>query len=128
VSLNQSRVLARITLALAISGSTSTACGQSDRGIGERPVAVGWVQAAGEIRIYSRMEDLGNLYDGSCISGVMVNGQTLPDRLQNKHVWVYGTLVEAKDFYDRTAKGVTSGVENYCASLKIAIITRIVER
>ena len=36
-----------------------------------KPIAIGWVQAAGEIFIYARKSDLGNLYDGSCISGVM---------------------------------------------------------
>jgi hypothetical protein len=117
------RVFASVSVTLVV----SAACGQPERAREEQFLAVGWVQAAGEVRIYSRKEDLGNLYDGSCISGVMVNGQTLPDRLQNRRVSVYGSFIEAEHIYAKALQGITAGVENYCGSSKIAIITRIEE-
>jgi len=104
----------------------SAACAQSAP-LDEQLVAVGWVQAAGEVRIYSRKEDLGKLYDASCVSGVIVKGQTLPSRLQNRHVSVYGMLVDVEQFNQMALKGITAGIGNYCNSSKIAIITRIVE-
>jgi hypothetical protein len=93
----------------------------------ERLIAVGWVQAAGEIFIYARKSDLGRLYDGSCISGVMTNRRTLPKKLNNHHVRVYGRLMDSKELDDLVVQGISLGVENYCNSAKIAIITRIVE-
>lgn len=93
----------------------------------EQLVAVGWVQAAGEIRIYARQSDLGKLYDGSCISGVMTGGRTLPEKLQNSFVSVYGKLVDARELDELALQGITVGVENYCNSPKIAIVTRVVK-
>ena len=92
----------------------------------EQLIAVGWVQAAGEIHIYVHRSDLGRLYDGSCLTGVMTGGRTMPAELQNRRVSVYGTLVDAKEFSDMTVRGISAGVENYCNSPKIAIITRLV--
>jgi hypothetical protein len=92
----------------------------------ERLVAVGWVQAAGEVRIYARKADLGKLYDGSCISGLMTHGRTMPKKFANRHVAVYGTLVDSKEFDEMTLQFIITGVENYCNSPEIAIITRIV--
>ena len=47
------------------------------RAAGPKLLAKGWVQAAGEIRVYRHRADLGRLYDGSCISGVMTRGRAL---------------------------------------------------
>jgi hypothetical protein len=123
MSVKMLRVFASVPVALVV----SAACGQPERAGEEQLLAVGWVQAAGEVRIYSRKEDLGNLYDASCISGVMVNRQTMPDRLQNKRVAVYGSFIDAEQIYAKALQGITSGVENYCGSSTIAIITRIEE-
>src|ERR1700722_4484497 len=89
-------------------------------------IAVGWVQAAGEIHIYAHRSDLGKLYDGSCLTGVMTERRTMPAEFRNRRVSVYGSLVEAKEFSQMTARGFITGVENYCNSPKIAIITRLV--
>jgi hypothetical protein len=97
----------------------------ADRGE-EHLITVGWVQAAGEIHIYAHRSDLGRLYDGTCLTGVMTDGRTMPAEFQNRRVSVYGTLVDAKEFSDMTVRGVSTGVENYCGSAKIAIITRLV--
>jgi len=93
---------------------------------GEKPIAVGWVQAAGEIRIYFHKSDLGRLYDGSCLSGVMTRGRTMPPELQNHRVYAYGKLLDAKELSDATKRGISIGVENYCNSPKIALIERLV--
>ena len=93
----------------------------------EEPIAVGWVQSAGEVRIYPRKEDLGKLYDMVCVSGVMSNGRLMPSRFRNQHVSVYGILVDADAFYQQALNGATAGVENYCNSSKIAVITRMVK-
>ena len=89
-------------------------------------LAKGWVQAAGEIRIYRNLADLGHLYDGSCISGVMTQGRKLPGDLQNHYVAIYGSWIRAEDLHAMTAKGESIGVENYCNSTRIALITRVV--
>jgi hypothetical protein len=104
-----------------------TTAGHSGQAPKDHLIAVGWVQAAGEIRIYSRQADLGKLYDGTCISGVMTERRTMPASLQSQHVSVYGTLVDAREFDQKAQQLVTTGVENYCSSEKIAIITRLVE-
>ena len=121
------QVLSWPAAVLAFVAGISTACGQSEQKLDEHLIAVGWVQAAGEVRIYARKEDLGKLYDASCISGAMVNRQTMSARLQNQHVSVYGTLVDAKEFDQMALHGINAGIENYCNSSNIAIITRIIE-
>jgi hypothetical protein len=90
------------------------------------PIAEGWVQSAGEIRIYAHKSDLGKLYDGSCISGVMSDRRTMPKKFKNRHVLVYGTLIAARELHDMTLHGYSIGVENYCNSNKIAIISLLV--
>jgi hypothetical protein len=92
-----------------------------------KPIAIGWVQAAGEIFIYARRADLGNLYDGSCISGVMAHGRKFPKSLNGHYVRVYGRLMDVKELDDLVSRGISIGVETYCNSPKIAIITRLVE-
>jgi hypothetical protein len=89
-------------------------------------LAKGWVQAAGEIRIYRNRADLGHLYDGSCISGVMTQGRSLPDHLQNHYVAIWGSWITAEDLHEMTAKGESIGVENHCNGTRIALITRVV--
>jgi hypothetical protein len=86
----------------------------------------GWVQANGEIRIYAHHRDLGQLYDGSCTSGVMTRSRTLPDSLQNRYVAVYGSWMSAGELEKMAANLVSIGVENYCSSARIAIIERVV--
>jgi len=92
----------------------------------EQLIAVGWVQAAGEIFIYAHKSDLGKLYDGSCISGVMTRGRKMPEKFNGHLVSVYGKLMDEEDLRGFTLRGISIGVENYCNSPKIAIITRIV--
>jgi hypothetical protein len=52
----------------------------------------------------------------------------MPAKFQNHYVSVYGSLVDAKEFDDMVAHGISAGVENYCNSPKVAIITRIVAK
>ena len=86
----------------------------------------GWVQAAGELRIYPSRKDLGHLYDGSCVSGVLSNGRTLPAHLQNQHVAAYGAWMSSDELSAMTVRGESIGVENYCGGPKIAIIAKLV--
>ncbi len=51
----------------------------------------------------------------------------MPRELNNRHVAVYGKLMDAKELDDMVSRGITIGVENYCGSQKIAIVSRIVE-
>ena len=122
------QVLSWPAAVLAFVAGISTACGQSEQKLDEHLIAVGWVQAAGEVRIYARKEDLGKLYDGSCISGAMMYGRTMHARLQNQYVSVYGTFLDVEKLHEMTLQGISIGVENYCNSSKIAIITRIEKR
>ena len=130
VGLNHPGALLRVLSAaiLTLVASIGATCAQPEQKLDEHLIAVGWVQAAGEIRIYTQKEDLGRLYDGSCISGTMTNGRAMPSRLQNQHVSVYGTLMDAEKLHEMTLQGISIGVENYCNSSKIAIITRIEKR
>jgi hypothetical protein len=92
----------------------------------EELIATGWVQARGEVMIYFRKEDVGHLFDGSCMSGKMSgHNPAMPKKYQNQHVRVYGVLLSWAELYDRLKRfGENSGVENYCASADIALITR----
>jgi diaminopimelate epimerase len=92
-------------------------------------VAVGWVQFAGELRIYPKREDMGKLYDKSCISGMMAAHATKNVKKYNgRHVTVYGELVDWSSFEEKIGQGWSfRGLENYCSSEKVAIISRIVE-
>jgi hypothetical protein len=92
----------------------------------EPPIASGWAQAAGEVRIYPKRADLGKLYDGSCTSGFFKNGATLPEKLQNRRVRVYGSTMNRADLGAMTLRGETVGAENYCNSENILVITRVV--
>jgi len=98
---------------------------QASQGSDEKLIAMGWVQAAGEVRIYPRKADLGKLYDGSCTSGAMTNRRTMPKSFNNHYVAVYGTFIDAQEIRQMTLQGASIGVENYCGSPKIAIISRI---
>ena len=65
--------------------------------------------------------------NGSCMSGKMSgHNPAMPKKYQNQHVRVYGVLVSWAELYDRLKRfGENSGVENYCASADIALITRL---
>jgi hypothetical protein len=118
-------------LVLAISFGCTAACStaegarQESQESDDELIAMGWVQAAGEVRIYPQKADLGKLYDGSCTSGAMTNHRTMPKRFNNHYVAVYGTFIDAQEIRDMTLLGASIGVENYCGSPKIAIISRI---
>jgi hypothetical protein len=86
----------------------------------------GWIQAAGEVRIYARHDDLGRLFDGSCVSGAMTRRRTLPDNLQNQYVAIYGSWISANELAKMAANLESIGVENYCSSPRIALIERVV--
>jgi hypothetical protein len=98
---------------------------QESQGSDDELIAMGWIQAAGEVRIYPRKADLGKLYDGSCTSGAMTNRRTMPKSFNNHYVAVYGTFIDAQEIRDMTLQGASIGVENYCGSPRIAIISRI---
>jgi len=126
MSLKSRSIQAGATLWFAAALTCCTTAGHSDAAPKEQLIAVGWVQAAGEIRIYAHSSDLGKLYDRSCISGLMTEGRTLPPEFQNRRMTVYGTLVDAKEIDKFALHAISVGVENYCNSPKIAIITRLV--
>jgi len=89
-------------------------------------LAKGWIQAAGEIRLYRNRADLGRLYDGSCISGVMTHKRTLPNQLQNRYVAIYGSWITKESLYEMAVHLKSIGVENYCNGTRIALIERVV--
>ena len=127
------RVIKIVGAALLVSaaainlGDRCAASESSDTGT--KSIARGWAQARGrEVRIYYSRKDLGKLFDGSCISGTMSSGRTLPKSLQGKYVEAYGVLI-GKDELDAMAARLESiGVENYCNSSHIAIITQLLRR
>jgi hypothetical protein len=86
----------------------------------------GWVQAAGEIRVYARREDLGNLYDRTCVSGVMARSRTLPLPMNNHYVAVYGTWISADELNAMALRGESVGAKNYCSGERLFIAERIV--
>jgi hypothetical protein len=104
-------------------GCSTTAAAR--RGADDALIAMGWVQAQGEVRIYPQKADLGSLYEGKCTSGVMTGSRLMPKKFSNHYVAVYGRLVDARELEEEILRGITSGVENYCNSPQIAIITRI---
>ena len=89
-------------------------------------IANGWVQGAGEIRIYANKADLGKRYEGVCTSGLMTHGRTMPAKYQNQFVAVYGRLVDEQTFTKLLAQGFSAGLENQCGGRQIAIIERLV--
>lgn len=127
MSRHQMMFCVAIALATLTSSPTSSQQPAKQRSSKEQLLAIGWVQADGEVRIYANKADLGKLYDGSCISGTMSRGRTMPKRFQNHLVRVYGTFISREELDDMALRAISIGVENYCASDKIAIITRMVE-
>ena len=103
-----------------------SACAARGERSGDAPLLKGWAQAAGEIRIYARREDLGKLYDRTCVSGVMSRSRTLPPAMRNRYVAVYGAWISADELYEMTLRGVSIGAENYCAGERLFVAERIV--
>jgi hypothetical protein len=101
-------------------------CAASGERPGDAPLLKGWVQAAGEIRVYPRRGDLGKLYDQTCVSGVMTESRMLPRAMLNRYVAVYGTWISANDLDEMTLRGETIGAENYCGGERLFIADRIV--
>jgi len=102
------------------------ACAAPGERSGNKPLLEGWAQAAGEIRVYARREDLGNLYDRTCVSGVMSRSRTLPLAMNDQYVAVYGTWISAAELNAMTLRGESVGAENYCAGERLFIAERIV--
>jgi hypothetical protein len=103
-----------------------SACAAPGERLGEAPLLKGWAQGSGEIRIYGRQEDLGNFYDGTCISGVMSRGRMLSHAMSRRHVAVYGTWLSAGELYEMLLRGVSIGAENYCGGERLFIAERII--
>ena len=107
------------SIALAVIGCTRAP---------EAPLLVaGWVQAGEQVRIYPRSEDLGRLHDGTCLSAVMPEGQSLPPRFQNHFVAVYGFMLDRHRLSEFRRGIVANGISDECDSAKVVLITRIVD-
>lgn len=112
-----------------IVGACMTLCwcaGAGRAAAAEKPVIVGWMQAAGEIRIYPRREDLGTLYSGKCMSGILPSRREAPRSWKNSRVAVYGTLISWASVAEQRARGITMGLDNYCGGDQVIMITRMV--
>jgi len=91
-----------------------------------RPVASGWVQAVGEVRVYPRRVDLGKLGGGVCVSGIMSRGRTMPVSFRNRFVIVYGDLLDSRAFESTRLGSESVGLQNYCGSTKVLLIEKLV--
>jgi len=113
-------------LATFLAACLISACAVPRDKSSDAPLLKGWAQAAGEIRIYERRQDLGHLYDQTCVSGVMTRSRTLPLNMRNRYVAVYGTWISAAALSERTARFESIGAENYCGGERLFIAERIV--
>jgi hypothetical protein len=113
-------------LAIALLGGPMPAAQTHSPAKTNQPIAEGWVEAAGEVRIYPRQGDLGRLYDKSCISGVMTQRRTRPRQFSRQYVRAYGILIDRSEVDNMAAHLSSIGVENDCNSDQIAIISRLV--
>lgn len=119
-SIASSVIVTATLLVTAITGGGWARPSHSDR-----LLVTGWAVAHGEIRIYPRREDVGRLFDGSCISGVMTHGRQMPANLQNRRVAAYGSFMSVAALNYATAHGASIGVANNCASTRIALISHL---
>ena len=86
---------------------------------------IGWLQVAGEGRVYKHRGQMGRLYDGTCISGVMRNGKTIEKGANNRKVRATGILYH---WPLGPSDGLTHimGMENYCGNVKVMLIDKVV--
>jgi hypothetical protein len=87
---------------------------------GSRVSLTGWLQRAGEYRLYFHRRDLGALYTGKCLSGSVLLGEVSDraQRLLGRRVVVDAILREYANFDsgDATTGFVVRDVQNYCGS------------
>lgn len=83
----------------------------------------GWFQQAGEFRLYRRSEDLGKLYDRSCISGRILDRakQEQAEQHNGQRVIITGWTAE----YDQLTLEGAPFIENYCAARLVLYATDI---
>jgi hypothetical protein len=76
--------------------------------------------------VYARQKDIGNLYDRTCVSGVLTGSRTLPASMRNRYVAVYGSWLNASTLYEMSLRGQSIGAENYCNADRLFLADRIV--
>ena len=91
-----------------------------------RVTLTGWVVLGCELRLYERKEDVGKLYDRSCVSGKfdrMAGFDRAARRYGGKHVRITGFLIATDVYWSRNPFGAT--IENYCDGHHILIAETI---
>ena len=97
---------------ILLAACVNFACTAPGERSGNTPLLEGWAQAAGEVRIYGRREDLGS--------------RTLPPAINDQYVAVYGTWISVAELNAMTLRGESVGAENYCGGERLFIAERIV--
>lgn len=118
------------TLSLSLSLSCSQAASQAAFSSGSprpRTNHSGWAFFSSEMRLYARKEDIGKLYDKSCISGKFnkfASFNRAARRYHGKRVRVTGFLLGTEAYWSANPFGAT--IENYCNGDQILIAETIV--
>lgn len=89
----------------------------------------GWIFLKGELRIYERKEDIGKLFDGSCISGILsrqLSRTDARDRFDGMRVRIRATDLGPDALGSNEGGFYYSSFENYCASSRILLVQRII--
>jgi hypothetical protein len=86
----------------------------------------GWIIFRSEFLIYPERVDIGRVGDQSCISGIFdiqSKSKAAYRRFNKRYVKVTGQLLSEKTYF--TESGLGQRAENYCASDRIMIATKI---
>lgn len=86
----------------------------------------GWITFSGEFQLYPKRENVGRLYDRTCISGYFRTKRqqiAAARRYAGKHVRIEGSLIPLSQYWSPAELG--SPVENYCDSVNVLVARSI---